>query len=185
MQTRLKKRQGDGTVVKGERGGGRGEQGYITPTSEKGDVRMFDRLGLRAKIALHALDEPIIGLDVSADGRWILATCRTYLMLIDALRKDGKNEGYLGLRKSLARNSKLQPWSIEFTKLREAGGQAPGLLGVSPLSGPASAHFPLDSLLVCLAPSSTSPPPRPPPVPSSRPPSPRCEPYRTLARNFT
>ncbi len=71
--------------MKGERGGGRGEQGYITPTSEKGDVRMFDRLGHRAKIALPALDEHIIGLDVSADGRWVLATCRTYLMLIDAL----------------------------------------------------------------------------------------------------
>ena len=85
------------------------EQGYIALASEKGDIRMFDRLGLRAKTALPALGEPIIGLDVSADGRWILATCRTYLMLIDALQKDGKNEGKLGFEKSFAKDSKPQP----------------------------------------------------------------------------
>ncbi|KAJ9389089.1 hypothetical protein DTO063F5_2249 [Paecilomyces variotii] len=85
------------------------EKGYIAVASNKGDIRMFDRLGINAKTHIPALGEPIIGLDVSADGRWVLATCRTYLLLIDALQKDGKNEGKLGFERSFAKDSKPQP----------------------------------------------------------------------------
>jgi VID27 C-terminal WD40-like domain/VID27 N-terminal region/VID27 PH-like domain len=85
------------------------EKGYIAVASNKGDIRMFDRLGINAKTHIPALGEPIIGLDVSADGRWVLATCRTYLLLIDALQKDGKNEGKLGFEKAFPKDSKPQP----------------------------------------------------------------------------
>lgn len=85
------------------------EKGYIAVASNKGDIRLFDRLGINAKTHIPALGEPIIGVDTSADGRWILATCRTYLLLIDALQKEGKNEGKLGFEKSFAKESKPQP----------------------------------------------------------------------------
>ena len=85
------------------------EKGYIAVASEKGDIRMFDRLGVRAKTQIPALGEAIIGLDVSADGQWVLATCRTYLLLIDAMQHDGKNEGKLGFEKPFAKDSKPQP----------------------------------------------------------------------------
>jgi len=85
------------------------EKGYIAVTSNKGDIRMFDRLGINAKTHIPALGEPIIGLDVSADGRWVLATCRTYLLLIDALQKDGKNAGRLGFERSFGKDAKPQP----------------------------------------------------------------------------
>lgn len=85
------------------------EKGYLAVASNKGDIRMFDRLGINAKTHIPALGEPIIGLDVSADGRWVLATCRTYLLLIDSLQKDGKNEGKLGFEKAFAKDSKPQP----------------------------------------------------------------------------
>ncbi|KLJ12214.1 hypothetical protein EMPG_12725 [Blastomyces silverae] len=85
------------------------EQGYVAVASNKGDIRMFDKFGVRAKTHIPALGEPIIGLDVSADGRWVLATCRTYLLLVDSLQKDGKNEGKLGFEKSFAKDSKPQP----------------------------------------------------------------------------
>lgn len=85
------------------------EQGYIAVASEKGDIRMFDRLGINAKTHVPALGDPIIGLDVSADGRWILATTRTYLLLIDALQREGRYEGKLGFERSFAKNSKPQP----------------------------------------------------------------------------
>ncbi|KAL8735585.1 MAG: hypothetical protein Q9166_000754 [cf. Caloplaca sp. 2 TL-2023] len=85
------------------------EKGYIAVASDKGDIRMFDKLGLRAKTQLPALGDPIVGLDVSADGRWVLATCRTFLLLIDALQKDGKNEGKLGFEKPFGKDSKPQP----------------------------------------------------------------------------
>ena len=85
------------------------EKGYIAVASEKGDIRLFDRVGVRAKTAIPALGDPITGIDVSADGKWVLATCRTYLLLIDALQHDGKNEGKLGFEKSFAKDSKPQP----------------------------------------------------------------------------
>lgn len=91
------------------------EKGYIAVASNKGEIRMFDRLGINAKTALPALGDPIIGIDTSADGRWVLATTRTYLLLIDALQKDGKNEGKLGFEKSFAKDSKPQPRRLGLT----------------------------------------------------------------------
>ncbi|KAI0427594.1 VID27 cytoplasmic protein [Xylaria sp. FL1042] len=91
------------------------EKGYIAVASNKGDIRLFDRLGINAKTHIPALGEPIIGLDVSADGRWVLATCRTYLLLIDAMQKGGKNEGKLGFEKSFAADSKPQPRRLALT----------------------------------------------------------------------
>ncbi|KAL0939725.1 vid27 family protein [Colletotrichum truncatum] len=91
------------------------EKGYIAVASNKGDVRLFDRLGINAKTHIPALGEAIIGLDVSADGRWVLATCRTYILLIDAMQKSGKNEGKLGFEKSFAANDKPQPRRLALT----------------------------------------------------------------------
>ncbi|EAW09468.1 uncharacterized protein ACLA_036730 [Aspergillus clavatus NRRL 1] len=91
------------------------EKGYLAVASNKGDIRMFDRLGINAKTHIPALGEPIIGLDVSADGRWVLATCRTYLLLIDSLQKEGKNEGKLGFERSFAKDSKPQPRRLGLT----------------------------------------------------------------------
>jgi len=83
--------------------------GYIAVASNKGDIRMFDRLGIIAKTTLPALGDPIIGLDVSADGRWVLATTNNYLLLIDALQTEGKNAGKLGFERAFAKDAKPQP----------------------------------------------------------------------------
>ncbi|KAK5124347.1 hypothetical protein LTR85_001564 [Meristemomyces frigidus] len=91
------------------------EQGYIAVASNKGDIRMFDRLGINAKTALPALGDPIIGIDVSADGRWVLATTRTYLLLVDVLQTEGKNQGKLGFEKAFAKDSKPQPRRLALT----------------------------------------------------------------------
>ncbi|GAP90891.1 putative VID27 cytoplasmic protein [Rosellinia necatrix] len=91
------------------------EKGHIAVASNKGDIRLFDRVGINAKTHIPALGEPIIGLDVSADGHWVLATCRTYLLLIDAMQKSGKNEGKLGFEKSFAADSKPQPRRLALT----------------------------------------------------------------------
>jgi len=91
------------------------EKGHVAVASNKGDVRLFDRLGVNAKTHIPALGEAIIGLDVSADGRWLLATCRTYLLLIDTLQKDGRYEGKLGFERSFAKDSKPQPRRLALT----------------------------------------------------------------------
>ena len=91
------------------------EKGYIAVASNKGDIRLFDRLGVNAKTHIPALGEAIIGIDVSADGRWLLATCKNYLLLIDALQKDGRYEGKLGFERSFAKDSKPKPRRLGLT----------------------------------------------------------------------
>ncbi|EHK23472.1 uncharacterized protein TRIVIDRAFT_79870 [Trichoderma virens Gv29-8] len=85
------------------------EKGYIAVASNKGDIRLFDRLGIRAKTQLPALGDPITGMDVSADGRWILGTTKNYILLVDAQQHGGKNEGKLGFEKPFAADSKPRP----------------------------------------------------------------------------
>lgn len=91
------------------------ENGYIAIGNEKGDVRLFDTLGKQAKTALPALGGNIIGLDVSADGRYVLATCKNYLLLIDSLQKDGKFEGKLGFERAFPADKKPTPYKLTLT----------------------------------------------------------------------
>ena len=63
--------------------------------------------------ALPALGDPIIGVDVSADGRWIVATCKTYLLLIDTLIGDGRYAGSLGFDRSFPADSKPIPRRLQ------------------------------------------------------------------------
>ncbi|OLL24687.1 Vacuolar import and degradation protein 27 [Neolecta irregularis DAH-3] len=89
------------------------EQGYIAVASNKGDIRLFDRLGINAKSLLMPLGEPIIGIDVTANGGWVLATCKTYLLIIDATIKEGRYEGKLGFERSFAKDSKPRPRRLQ------------------------------------------------------------------------
>ncbi|KAF2211312.1 hypothetical protein CERZMDRAFT_85489 [Cercospora zeae-maydis SCOH1-5] len=92
------------------------EKGYIAVASNKGDIRLFDRLGINAKTALPALGDPIVGMDVSADGKWLLATTRTYLLLIDTEQKEGsKYAGKLGFEKPFSKDHKPQPRRLGLT----------------------------------------------------------------------
>ncbi|CCJ29788.1 unnamed protein product, partial [Pneumocystis jirovecii] len=96
------------------------EKGYIAVASNKGDIRLFDRVGINAKTALPALGEPIIGIDVSADGKWILATCTTYLLLIDSTINEGKNQGKLGFEKSFGKDTKPKPKRLQLNPVHVA-----------------------------------------------------------------
>lgn len=89
------------------------EAGFVAVASEKGDIRLFDRVGIRAKVVLPALGEPITGLDVSADGQWILATCNTYLLLIDVRIHEGKYKGELGFQRSFGKDAKPRPRRLQ------------------------------------------------------------------------
>ena len=61
--------------------------GKLAVASEKGDIRLFDSIGKNAKTALPPLGDPIVGIDVTSNGRWIVATTKTYLLLIDTLAR--------------------------------------------------------------------------------------------------
>ena len=83
--------------------------GKLAIASNKGDIRLFDSIGKNAKTQLPALGDPIIGIDVTSDGRWIVATCKTYLLLIDTLIGQGRYEGTLGFDRSFPADAKPIP----------------------------------------------------------------------------
>lgn len=90
------------------------EQGYTAVGSDNGDIRLFDQLGKNAKSRLPSLGEPYTGLDVLADGRWLLATCKLFLLLMDLKIGGGqKNEGSLGFTKYFDADKKPVPWRLQ------------------------------------------------------------------------
>ncbi|KAL1946822.1 hypothetical protein VTO73DRAFT_14926 [Trametes versicolor] len=89
------------------------EAGKLAVASEKGDIRLFDSIGKNAKTALPPLGDPIIGVDVTANGRWIVATTKTYLLLIDTLIGEGRYTGALGFDRSFPANAKPIPRRLQ------------------------------------------------------------------------
>jgi hypothetical protein len=87
--------------------------GKLAVASEKGDIRLFDTIGKNAKTALPPLGDPILGIDVTADGRWIVATTKTYLLLIDTLIGEGRYQGSLGFDRSFPATSKPIPRRLQ------------------------------------------------------------------------
>jgi hypothetical protein len=85
------------------------EAGQVAVASEKGDIRLFDKVGKNAKTALPAMGDPILGVDVTKDGRWVVATCRTYLLVIDTLIPEGRYAGLLGFDRSFPADAKPAP----------------------------------------------------------------------------
>ena len=87
--------------------------GQLAVASEKGDIRLFDSIGKNAKTALPPLGDPITGIDVTADGRWVVATTKTYLLLIDTLIGEGRYTGQLGFERSFPADSKPIPRRLQ------------------------------------------------------------------------
>jgi len=83
--------------------------GKLAVASEKGDIRLFDSIGKNAKTALPPIGDPIIGIDVTANGRYIVATTETYLIFIDTLIGEGRYQGQLGFDRSFPATSKPKP----------------------------------------------------------------------------
>ncbi|CDK29097.1 unnamed protein product [Kuraishia capsulata CBS 1993] len=91
------------------------ELGFMAVANESGEIRLYDKLGGNAKTQLPGLGERIIGIDTSNDGRWLLATCKTYLLLIDTKITDGKNAGAFGFTRSFGKDSKPRPRRLQLT----------------------------------------------------------------------
>ncbi|XP_076925469.1 protein CYPRO4-like [Bidens hawaiensis] len=90
--------------------------GSIVVGSVDGKIRLYSVSSMRqAKTAFPGLGSPITHVDVTYDGKWILGTTDTYLILICTLftDKDGKSKtgfaGRMGNRISAPRLLKLNP----------------------------------------------------------------------------
>ncbi|AQZ10137.1 VID27 (YNL212W) [Zygosaccharomyces parabailii] len=91
------------------------ETGYIAVGSEKGDVRLYDKLGIRAKTAIPSLGQPIRHISVSASGKWLLCTCDSSLLLMDLSVKTGKNAGTLGFVKPFPGSENVQTYILKIS----------------------------------------------------------------------
>lgn len=90
--------------------------GSIVVGSLDGKIRLYSSNSMRqAKTAFPGLGSPITHVDVTFDGKWILGTTDTYLILICTLftDKDGKTKngfsGRMGNRIAAPRLLKLTP----------------------------------------------------------------------------
>lgn len=65
------------------------EDGKLAVASANGNLRLYDNLEKRAKMLLPGYGDEILGVDRSSNGRYVLCTCKTYILLYD-LNTDGK-----------------------------------------------------------------------------------------------
>ncbi len=66
------------------------QDGFLAVASDKGDIRLYDKIDKRAKTQLPGLGNPVTHLDVTADGEWLLATTKTYLVVYPLKMGNGK-----------------------------------------------------------------------------------------------
>ncbi|XP_021738487.1 protein CYPRO4-like [Chenopodium quinoa] len=90
--------------------------GSIVVGSIDGKIRLYSKTSMRqAKTAFPGLGSPITNVDVTYDGKWVLGTTDTYLILICTLfsDKDGRTKtgfsGRMGNRVSAPRLLRLTP----------------------------------------------------------------------------
>lgn len=69
-------------------------EGELAVGSAKGEIRLFNALDKRAKSLLPGFGDPILGIDVTDSGRWIIATCKTYLLLINTEMEQTDKNGF-------------------------------------------------------------------------------------------
>ncbi|KAJ3324713.1 hypothetical protein HDV06_005971 [Boothiomyces sp. JEL0866] len=107
--------------------------GKVVVGSDKGEIRLYDKLGKIAKTSLPGLGDPIIGLDTTENGEYVLATCKTYLLLIETTVKGESKSAFEKSIKPTPRRLTLKPehaaWlgpNISFTPAKfnaELGGR--------------------------------------------------------------
>ena len=87
-------------------------KGELAVASKKGDIRLYNKLNLQAKTHLPGLGDPIIGIDTTENGKWILATCKSYLLILNTELKEKNSNGFqtrMGDKKPKPRRLQLKP----------------------------------------------------------------------------
>ncbi|CDF38779.1 unnamed protein product [Chondrus crispus] len=97
--------------------------GHLAVASENGDVRLYDQIGKNAKTHLPGLGDNIIGIDVSEDGKYILATTAKYLVIINTVvQAESQHSGFLksmGKHKPAPRKLVIKPEDIHKNRMGE------------------------------------------------------------------
>lgn len=91
--------------------------GEMAVGSNKGEIRLFDRLGINAKTLLPGLGDPIIGMDTTENGKYVLATCQTYILVIDTEVEGEVKSGYqksMGQKKPVPKRLQIKPEHLAY-----------------------------------------------------------------------
>jgi len=85
--------------------------GQVAVGDLKGEIRLFSDISKKAKTLLPGLGDPVIGIDVTEDGKYILATTTQYLLVIPTTIS-GEKTGFdvsMGAKKPVPLKLQLDP----------------------------------------------------------------------------
>ena len=82
--------------------------GQFVTGSMKGDLRLYDKLGIKAKNLFSFYGDPIRYIDISSDDQYILLTCDKYLILINSGCNEEEKNSFLKTIKALERKTPLR-----------------------------------------------------------------------------
>lgn len=63
-------------------------KGRFAIASANGQIRLFDKIGKNANCKYPGLGDPVLHLDSTKDGKWLLATFKSYLLLLPTETQD-------------------------------------------------------------------------------------------------
>ena len=69
-------------------------EGQFVTGGEKGDLRFYDRIGIKAKNLISLYGDPIRHIEISSDDQYLLLTCDKYLLLINVTDKNGEDNAF-------------------------------------------------------------------------------------------
>jgi len=84
--------------------------GQFVTGSTKGDLRLYDKMGIRAKNKFSFYGDPIRYIDISSDDQYILLTCDKYLLLVNARNHEGDKNAFL---KTLVTTDRKTPLRLQ------------------------------------------------------------------------
>ena len=82
--------------------------GQFVTGSTKGDLRLYDKLGIKAKNLFSFYGDPIRSIDISYDNQYILLTCDKYLLLINSGNNNEKTNIFTKTVKAIERKTPLR-----------------------------------------------------------------------------
>ena len=82
--------------------------GQFVTGGTKGDLRLYDRIGIKAKNLFSFYGDPIRFIDISSDDQYILLTCDKYLLLVNVGGNDGNKSAFLKTIKTIERKTPLR-----------------------------------------------------------------------------
>ena len=94
--------------------------GGLCVGTKKGEIKLFKQVGQIAKTSFPGLGDAILSVDVTDDGCWVLATAKTYLLLLCVSESNGTGFNLrLGKKKRHPKKLTLLPTDIAKHQIQE------------------------------------------------------------------